>query len=90
MVARVGGEEFAILLPDTPFDGAMKLAENVRQTFERLDLKKKNTGQSLGKITLSFGVTRFQPDETDEDFFNRADQALYQSKKSGRNKVTGL
>lgn len=90
MVARVGGEEFAILLPDTPFDGAMKLAENVRQTFERLDLKKKNTGQSLGKITLSFGVTRFQPDETDEDFFNRADQALYQSKNSGRNKITGL
>ena len=90
MVARVGGEEFAILLPDTPFDGAMKLAENVRLTFERLDLKKKNTGQSLGKITLSFGVTRFQTDETAEDFFNRADEALYQSKNSGRNRVTGL
>jgi diguanylate cyclase len=90
MVARVGGEEFAILLPDTPFDGAMKLAENVRLTFEGLDLKKKNTGQSLGKITLSFGVTRFQTDETAEDFFSRADKALYQSKNSGRNKVTGL
>jgi diguanylate cyclase len=49
----VGGEEFAILLPDTPFDGAMKLANDMRLAFERLDLKKKSTGESLGKITLS-------------------------------------
>jgi diguanylate cyclase len=90
MVARVGGEEFAVLLPDTPFEGALKLAENVRLTFERLDLKKKNTGESLGKITLSFGVTLFKTDESADAFFNRADEALYQSKNSGRNKVTGL
>jgi diguanylate cyclase len=56
LAARVGGEEFAILLPDTPFDGAMKLANDMRLAFERLDLKKKSTGESLGKITLSFGV----------------------------------
>ncbi len=90
LVARIGGEEFAILLPDTPFGGAMKLADNLRLTFEQLDLKKKNTGESLGKITLSFGVAVYQKNETAEDFVNRTDEALYQSKKAGRNRVTGL
>jgi diguanylate cyclase len=90
MVARVGGEEFAILLPDTPFDGAMKLANDMRLAFEGLDLKKKSTGESLGKITLSFGLTIYKKDEVVEDFINRADKALYQSKNTGRNKVTGM
>lgn len=90
LAARVGGEEFAILLPDTPFDGAMKLADDIRLTFEQLDLKKKSTGESLGKITLSFGVTTYKKDEAVENFVNRSDEALYQSKRSGRNKVTGL
>ena len=88
--ARIGGEEFAIVLPETPFAGAMKLADNMRLTFERLDLKKKNTGESLGRITLSFGVAIYQQNETPDDFVQRADEALYQSKKTGRNKVTGL
>jgi diguanylate cyclase len=90
MAARIGGEEFAILLPDTPFEGAIKLAENIRLAFERLDLKKKSTGESLGKITLSFGVTKFKKNEPAEAFVERADQALYQSKNTGRNKVTGI
>jgi diguanylate cyclase len=90
MAARIGGEEFAILLPDTPFDGAMKLANDMRLSFERLDLKKKSTGESLGKITLSFGVAKYKTNEATEDFVNRADEALYKSKNTGRNKVTGL
>lgn len=90
LVARVGGEEFAIMLPDTPFEGALTLAESMRVTFEHLDLKKKNTGESLGTITLSFGITRYRTGETAEDFLRRADEALYQSKNDGRNKVTGL
>jgi len=90
LAARIGGEEFAILLPDTPFDGAMKLANDIRLAFERLDLKKKTTGESLGKITLSFGVAAYREAEVTEDFINRADKALYQSKNTGRNKVTGL
>jgi len=90
LVARVGGEEFAILLPDTPFEGAMKLADDIRLAFERLDLKKKSTGESLGKITLSFGVSTLKKSESAEDFVNRADEALYQSKNAGRNRVTGL
>ena len=89
-VARIGGEEFAIMLPDTPIGGAMTLADNIRRTFEQLDLKKKNTGESLGKVTLSFGVTAYDHNETADRFQNRADEALYQSKNAGRNRVTGL
>ncbi len=90
LAARIGGEEFAILLPDTPFDGAMKLANDIRLSLGGLDLKKKSTGESLGKITLSFGVATYQEAEAVDDFINRADKALYQSKETGRNKVTGL
>ena len=90
LAARIGGEEFAILLPDTPVDGAMKLANDIRLAFEGLDLKKKSTGESLGKITLSFGVATYREAEAVDDFINRADEALYQSKETGRNKVTGL
>ncbi|GAB6907178.1 putative Diguanylate cyclase VdcA [Desulfosarcina cetonica] len=88
LVARIGGEEFAVLLPDTPLEGAVKLGENMRRTFNELDLKKKNSGESLGQVTLSFGVTLYQPDETAEAFIQRADKALYASKENGRNRVT--
>jgi diguanylate cyclase len=90
LVARIGGEEFAILLPHTPKEGATKLAEDIRESFERLDLKKKSTGESLGKITLSFGLTLYNADETAEAFLHRADKAMYHSKTSGRNKVTSI
>ena len=89
-VARIGGEEFAILLPDTPPEGALKLAENIRQTFEEMDLKKKNSGETLGQITLSFGVTHYRQGEAKETFINRADKALYASKENGRNRATRL
>jgi diguanylate cyclase len=88
-VARIGGEEFAILLPNTPYTGAIQLANNIRLDFERMDLKKRNTGESLGKISLSFGVTAYQKGENTKSFVQRADEALYHSKRTGRNKVTG-
>ena len=89
ILARIGGEEFAILLPATALENAMKLADDIRLSFEQLDLKKKSTGESLGKITMSFGVTTYKNSESADDFINRADKALYHSKESGRNRVTG-
>ena len=90
IVARMGGEEFAIVLPDTPFEGAIKLAGNLRAIFDQLDLKKKDTHEYLGRVSLSFGVTCYKKDEAVERFIKRADEALYHSKKSGRNTVTGF
>jgi diguanylate cyclase len=89
LVARIGGEEFAVLLPDTPYEGAVKLAENIRRTFGKLDMKKKNTRESLGKISLSFGVTVYREPESTDHFLERADQALYRSKNEGRDRVVG-
>ena len=90
LIARIGGEEFAIILPNTPFAGAVKLAEDMRKTFEKYDLKKKNSGESLGKVTLSFGVAKYSKGESAEFFLNRVDEALYGSKKKGRNRVTAI
>jgi diguanylate cyclase len=90
LVARIGGEEFAIILPNTPFAGAVKLAEDMRKAFATYDLKKKNTGESLGKVTLSFGVGKYDQNESAELFLNRVDEALYESKKKGRNRVTAI
>ncbi|GAB6905207.1 putative Signal transduction family protein (GGDEF domain protein) [Desulfosarcina cetonica] len=87
-VARFGGEEFAILLADTPIEGAAKLANDMRLAFELMDFKKRNTGEKIDKITLSFGVTQYRRGEDAMDFINRADKALYRSKNTGRNKVT--
>ena len=89
LVARIGGEEFAVLLPNTPYTGAVKLANSIRLDFERMDLKKRNTGESLGRISLSFGVTAYQSGEEAKSFVERADEALYHSKRTGRNRVTG-
>lgn len=88
IVCRYGGEEFVILLPDTPLIGAVTVAENIRRHFAQMSWKQKSTGVSLGKVTLSAGVSAARSGETMETFVQRADVALYQSKRMGRNRVT--
>lgn len=82
-VARYGGEEFVVLLPETLVDGAVQLAERIReQTAAR------NIPTADKKLSASFGVTRVRGDESIYDALGRADQALYKSKEKGRNTVT--
>jgi len=87
-VARVGGEEFAVILPETPLLGAMTVAENVRASIARLKLERKRKSEKLETVTVSVGAAQYQPGEPFKDFVNRADDALYFSKNEGRNRVT--
>lgn len=88
IVARFGGEEFVVVLPDTPIEGAMKAAEMIRTTIAGKELKRKDTGDNYGSITVSIGVSRFRQSDTLPTLVKRADEALYQSKNMGRNRVT--
>jgi diguanylate cyclase len=85
--ARIGGEEFVVLLPDTPVEGARKLAEHIRATVAAGRISHGNSTEA-GKITISLGVTNFEPGDSIETFMARADEALYASKADGRNRVT--
>ncbi|MFV1852753.1 MAG: GGDEF domain-containing protein [Porticoccaceae bacterium] len=85
--ARYGGEEFAIILPTTKLDDAIHVAENIRQSVEGLYVVSENRGEDIGKITVSIGVASFQMGEPLSRLLERADQALYLAKTSGRNQV---
>ena len=85
-IARWGGEEFVILMPSVDMAGAIAVAESVRKNVEALVLPTED-GATTG-ITVSIGVNSIVPDAdaTAKDFIERADQALYKAKESGRNR----
>lgn len=85
--ARYGGEEFAMILPNTVVDDAVKLANHIRETIQSRELVKKSTGENLGKVTMSFGITQFVLGDTPQTMIERADKALYRAKEEGRNRV---
>lgn len=88
-VARYGGEEFAVILPKTPVGGGMIVGEAIRKAIASKELKRRDTGDSYGVITVSIGVASFRAgSDTVESLVQRADDALYRSKKGGRNRVT--
>lgn len=78
---RLGGEEFAILLPETSKQNAKELAERIRLCIEITKIP------YIGQITISQGVAQLYPDDTSNSFFSRADIALYAAKENGRNRV---
>lgn len=87
IAARYGGEEFAAILPDTDLEGAVILADNIRKAIQAKELLKRSTNEKLGRVTASFGVAMFRPDDTPSSLVERADRCLYAAKHAGRNKV---
>lgn len=85
-VGRFGGEEFILLLPDTSAANAFTFAEKLRKLLQETNLKLRNTTTTL-QFTASVGVSTYRKGELATDFINRADNALYIAKATGRNRV---
>jgi diguanylate cyclase len=83
-IARFGGEEFVLLVPDTALPVGVKLAQTLREAIEACPFHFK--GERV-TITVSMGMTAFKPGERSEMVLKRADQALYRAKDAGRNRV---
>jgi diguanylate cyclase len=88
VAARVGGEEFAVLMQGAALSGAQKLAEKIRTTIAGSRIRRKDSQESIGQITVSLGVAALRDGDSAEGWLERADQALYASKLAGRNRVT--
>ena len=87
IACRYGGEEFAIILPDTKMVHASKVADDIRAEVMTKKLVRKSSGATLGRVTMSFGVTALRSGDTPPDVVKRADRALYAAKHAGRNCV---
>jgi diguanylate cyclase (GGDEF)-like protein len=87
MVARYGGEEFGVILPATDIDGALLVADRMRDSVMRLDIS--HSFSEVGCVTLSIGVASTVPALADECeiLLGAADTALYRAKHAGRNRV---
>lgn len=82
VIARWGGEEIAILMPETDKFGAMIVAEKIKSALENYEHEK------AGVVTASFGVAERSPFEKYSDWFKRVDDSVFESKRNGRNQIT--
>jgi diguanylate cyclase len=87
VACRYGGEEFAILLPGTNLRQAVIVGEHIREAVMSKELIKRSTGENLGRITISVGVSTWRPGDRAASIIARADAALYAAKHGGRNLV---
>ncbi|HHJ39790.1 MAG TPA: GGDEF domain-containing protein [Methylothermaceae bacterium] len=85
--ARYGGEEIAILLANVNREEAINVAENIRSELAKSRLQRKDNGEPIGQVTVSVGVASLREGDSIDDLIERADTALYEAKKQGRNRV---
>jgi diguanylate cyclase len=88
--ARLGGEEFSALLPDTSLEDARQVAERIRLAVSEKSFSVRSTGKELGTVTISIGVALHHAGEPLPCFIERADAALYRAKQAGRNRIAWL
>jgi len=86
--ARYGGEEFAIVLPQSTLTEAARLADQVRLRAKAMRIRNRSTQEVLFTVTISGGVAALRPGDDAHALIARADAALYQSKNSGRDRVS--
>jgi diguanylate cyclase len=87
ITARYGGEEFAVVLPSTGLRQALTVADHIRRAVMAKELKKKSTGEILGRVTISVGVSILKSTDDTDSLIERADACLYAAKRNGRNRV---
>jgi diguanylate cyclase len=87
ITARYGGEEFAVVLPNTALRQALTVADHIRRAVMAKELKKKSSGEILGRVTISVGVSMLKPGDDTDALIERADACLYAAKRNGRNRV---
>jgi len=86
IACRYGGEEFVVILPETPLETAAQRAESLRKESSQLVLH--HNGQELGSITISVGVASYpQHGKNRDTLIKSADESLYKAKEGGRNRV---
>jgi diguanylate cyclase (GGDEF)-like protein len=86
LAARIGGEEFAILLPDTTLEGAVRVAAKIHEALAAQAIRHAGSPVSAS-ITVSIGAAQARPGEDAEEFVARADRAAYDAKNAGRNRT---
>ncbi|MFH2057426.1 MAG: GGDEF domain-containing protein [Pseudomonadota bacterium] len=87
IASRYGGEEFLLLLPETEIEGAKAVGQKIQKTLSIKEWKLKETGETIGKITVSMGIAQYRLNELEKDLIKRADDALYLAKKNGRDMI---
>jgi len=87
MVARFGGEEFAMILANADTDTAIAVGERIRTRIMAREMKRRSTGENLGTITVSVGVATYGNNESARTLVTRADACLYEAKRTGRNRT---
>jgi diguanylate cyclase len=87
ITARYGGEEFAVVLPNTALRQALTVADHIRRAVMAKELKKKSTGEILGRVTISVGVSMLKPSDDTDSLIERADAGLSAPTRAARNRV---